>query len=69
MFQTEHLQEKWQLVLEHPDLPKIEDSIAVQSQLLSLRTKKISSKKIVRSFRKVFQQVTLVVRLTIGTRS
>ena len=26
MFQTEHLQEKWQLVLDHPDLPKIEDS-------------------------------------------
>ena len=26
MFQTEHLQEKWQPVLEHPDLPKIADS-------------------------------------------
>ena len=26
MFQTEHLQEKWQPVLEHPDLPNIEDS-------------------------------------------
>ena len=26
MFQTEHLQEKWQPVLEHPDLPKITDS-------------------------------------------
>jgi len=26
MFQTEHLQEKWAPVLEHPDLPKIEDS-------------------------------------------
>ena len=26
MFQPEHLQEKWQPVLEHPDLPKIEDS-------------------------------------------
>jgi hypothetical protein len=25
MFQTEHLQEKWQPVLEHPDLPRIED--------------------------------------------
>ena len=23
MFQTEHLQEKWQMILEHPDLPKI----------------------------------------------
>ena len=26
MFQTDHLQEKWQPVLEHPDLPKIEDA-------------------------------------------
>jgi hypothetical protein len=26
MFQTEHLQEKWQPVLEHPDLGRIEDS-------------------------------------------
>ena len=26
MFQTEHLQEKWQPVLEHPDLNKIDDS-------------------------------------------
>ena len=26
MFQTEHLQEKWQPVLEHPDLSKIDDS-------------------------------------------
>ena len=26
MFQTEHLQEKWQPVLQHPDLPEISDS-------------------------------------------
>ena len=26
MFQTEHLQEKWQPVLAHPDLPEIKDS-------------------------------------------
>ena len=26
MFQTEHLQEKWQPVLQHPDLPEIQDS-------------------------------------------
>ena len=25
MFNTEHLQEKWQPVLEHPDLPEIKD--------------------------------------------
>ena len=26
MFKTEHLQEKWQPVLEHNDLPEIKDS-------------------------------------------
>ena len=26
MFQTEHLQEKWQPVLEHPDIPEIKDA-------------------------------------------
>ena len=26
MFQTEHLQEKWQPVLDHPDLPPITDT-------------------------------------------
>ena len=26
MFQAEHLQEKWSPVLEHPDLPQIEDA-------------------------------------------
>jgi len=26
MFNTEHLQEKWQPVLEHPDLPEIQDA-------------------------------------------
>jgi hypothetical protein len=25
MYNTEHLQEKWQPVLEHPDLPEIKD--------------------------------------------
>ena len=26
MFQSQHLQEKWQPVLDHPELPKIDDS-------------------------------------------
>ena len=41
MFQTEHLQEKWQPVLEHPDLPKIEDSYkrAVTTLLLENQEK------------------------------
>ena len=41
MFQTEHLQEKWQPVLEHPDLPKIEDSYkrAVTTVLLDNQEK------------------------------
>jgi len=44
MFQTEHLQEKWQPVLEHPDLPKIEDAykravttVILENQEKSLR--------------------------------
>jgi hypothetical protein len=47
MFQTEHLQEKWQPVLEHPDLPKIEDSykravttIILENQEAALREHK-----------------------------
>ena len=41
MFQTAHLQEKWQPVLEHPDLPKIEDSYkrAVTTLLLDNQEK------------------------------
>ena len=37
MFNTEHLQEKWQPVLEHPDLPTIQDPYrrAVTTLLLS----------------------------------
>ena len=44
MFQTENLQEKWQPVLEHPELPKIEDSykravttVILENQEKSLR--------------------------------
>ena len=47
MFQTEHLQEKWQPVLEHPDLPKIEDSYKGQLPLSSWKTKKKLLKKII----------------------
>ena len=38
MFQTEHLQEKWQPVLEHPDLPRIEDSYKRAVTTLILET-------------------------------
>ena len=44
MFQTEHLQEKWQPVLEHPDLPRIEDSYkrAVTTLILENQEKALS---------------------------
>ena len=46
MFQTEHLQEKWHPVLEHPDLPKIEDSYRrVPLLQLSWKTKKNQLKR------------------------
>ena len=47
MFQTEHLQEKWQPVLEHPDLPKIEDSYkrAVTTVILENQEKALKEDK------------------------
>ena len=43
MFQTEHLQEKWQPVLQHPDLPEIKDSYrrAVTTIILENQEKSI----------------------------
>ena len=51
MFQTEHLQEKWP-VLEHPDLPKIEDSYRRALLLLSWKTKRNQLKRIETSLQK-----------------
>jgi len=47
MFQTEHLQEKWQPVLEHPDLPRIEDSYkrAVTTLILENQEKALNEDK------------------------
>ena len=47
MFQTEHLQEKRQPVLEHPDLPKIEDSYkrAVNTLILENQEKALAEDK------------------------
>ena len=45
MFQTEHLQEKWQPVLEHPDLPKIEDSYKRAVTTLILENQEKAMKK------------------------
>ena len=47
MFQTEHLQEKWQPVLEHPDLPRIEDSYkrAVTTLILENQEKALHEDK------------------------
>ena len=47
MFQTENLQEKWQPVLEHPELPKIEDSYkrAVTTVILENQEKSLREDK------------------------
>ena len=44
MFNTEHLQEKWQPVLEHPDLPEIKDPYrrAVTTVILENQEKAMS---------------------------
>jgi len=47
MFMSENLQEKWKPVLEHPDLPKIEDSYkrAVTSVILENQERAISEER------------------------
>jgi hypothetical protein len=47
MFQTEHLQEKWQPVLQHPDLPEIQDSYkrAVTTLILENQEKALKEDK------------------------
>ena len=47
MFQTEHLQEKWQPVLQHPDLPEIKDSYkrAVTTLILENQEKALKEDK------------------------
>jgi hypothetical protein len=51
MFQTEHLQEKWQPVLEHPDLPKIQDSYkrAVTTVILENQEKALNEDRLMLS--------------------
>ena len=51
MFQTEHLQEKWQPVLEHPNLPKIEDSYkrAVTTLILENQEKALNEDRMMLS--------------------
>ena len=60
MFQTEHLQEKWQPVLEHPELPKIEDSYrrAVTTVILENQEKALNED---RTFLQKLLQLTLLV--------
>ena len=47
MFQTEHLQEKWSPVLQHPDLPEIKDSYrrAVTTIILENQEKALKEDK------------------------
>ena len=43
MFQTEHLQEKWSPVLQHPDLPQIEDRIVESVTTVILENQEVRS--------------------------
>ena len=69
MFQAEHLQEKWSPVLEHPDLPQIEDAYkrSVTTVILENQEKALREKMRLSS-RRVCPQVTPLV-FRIGTRS
>ena len=66
MFQTEHLQEKWQPVLQHPDLPEIADSYKRAVTTVILENQERLSEKIVRFFQKPHQLTQQEVQLIIG---
>ena len=68
MYLTENLQEKWQPVLEHPDLPKIEDSYkrAVTTVILENQEKAVREDAAFMT-EAAPQTLLLVVVLIIGT--
>ena len=53
MFNTEHLQEKWQPVLEHPDLPEIKDPYRRAVTTIILENQEKAMRKIVNSWEKL----------------
>ena len=60
MFNSENLQEKWQPVLEHPDLPGIQDNYKRKWSLLSSwKTKKKRLERTLHSCQKRNLQITL----------
>ena len=63
MFMSENLQEKWKPVLEHPDLPKIEDSYkrAVTSVILENQERAIAEERSALGERLVTVKVLLQV--------
>ena len=70
MFQTQHLQEKWSnSVLEHSDLPKIEDSYRRVVTTLILENQEKAMKEDRAFLGEVHLQTQLTLTLTIGTQS
>ena len=65
MFQTEHLQEKWQPVLEHPDLPEIKDSLQACSHYNYLENQEKALREDRNFLSKLLQLTALVVMLLI----
>jgi hypothetical protein len=63
MFQTEHLQEKWQPVLQHPDLPEIQDSYKRAVTTLILENQEKALKEDKNFLQKQLQHHLLVVML------
>jgi hypothetical protein len=69
MFNTEHLQEKWQPVLEHNDLPEIKDSYRRAVTTVILENQEKHFVRMEDSSQKLHQLTQQVVMLIIGIRS
>ena len=69
MYQTENLQEKWQPVLAHPDLPEIQDSYKRAVTTLILENQEKALREDRNFLQKLHQLTQLEHQLITGIRS
>lgn len=69
MFLSENLQEKWEPILEHSDLPSIEDNYkkAVTAVILENQEKALAEEELL--LKKLHLLMLLALELVIGTQS